>query len=58
MALPRKYPERRVLRRFVMLTCTIRCIPASLAAPMIVSLFATARSNVTSPCGNRTQYVL
>jgi hypothetical protein len=25
---------------------------------MRVWLFATARSNVTSPCGNRTQYVL
>jgi hypothetical protein len=41
-----------------MLTCTIRRTPASLAAPMRVWLFATARSNVMSPCGNRTQYVL
>jgi len=41
-----------------MLTCTIRRTPASLAARMRVSLFATARSKVTSPRGNRTQYVL
>jgi hypothetical protein len=40
---------------FVMLRCTMRSTPASLAAWTRVPLLATARSNVTSPWGNRTQ---
>src|SRR5918995_655645 len=58
LALPRKYSKGESFDGFVMLTCTIRRTPASLAARMRVSLFATARSKVTSRRGNRTQYVL
>ncbi|MEE3141610.1 MAG: hypothetical protein VX307_03365, partial [Chloroflexota bacterium] len=39
----------------VMLTCTIRPTPASLAARTSVLEFSTARSKETSPRENRTQ---
>src|SRR5215211_7376111 len=51
LALPRKYSNGESFDGLVMLTCTIRRTPASLAARTRVSLFATARSKVTSPRG-------
>ena len=54
-ALPRKYANGESSEGLVMLTCTSRRTPASFAAPIKVWVFRTARSNVTSPRGKRTQ---
>ena len=57
-ALPRKYASGESSEGFVTLSWTMRRTPAALAARRSTRVFATARSNVVSPCANRTQYVL
>lgn len=54
-AFPLKYGREESKEGLVMLTCTIRPTPASLAARTSVLEFSTAQSKSTSPRENRTQ---